>query len=157
MKIAKIFNSALVLCFVTPALAGQPEQGDLFWWEMGVLLNVQSQLAACNELYPTLIQQNESAYAASVFVNPVYDALLQKYPQDVPQDAKLNELFAIALKGRIAYKAVLPDVQHRLCSEFPKQLEERTQIAFGMSSTEIKRYLLERRKSIGKYSTIHLA
>lgn len=147
MNINKFFVVTFILSFVTAASASPPGEGDVFWWKMGIMLGIPSQLAACNELYPEFINQNESAYITSVFANPIYDALLKTYPQNVPQDVEVNKLLAVELKTRLSYKSAAPDVLRRLCSEFPKNVEKSTVNSFGMSSTAIKKYLIENRKS----------
>lgn len=147
MKIAKVLSSIVFLLAAASARADQPDEGALFWWEMGVLMNIQSQLAACNDLYPALARQNNYAYLDSVFANSVYDAALRQYPDQLTDDSNLDRLLAVVLEIKNTIKNSPPQVQNRLCSEFTKRIEELTRVAFGMSSTAIKQHFIERRKS----------
>lgn len=150
MRIAKVLCSTIMFFAVTYTWADEPEEGALFWWEMGVLTSIQSQLAACNELYPVFAQRNNSAYRNSVFANSAYDAALRQYPDNRGNDPHLNSLFDAVEKGKSTIKGLSPQAQNRMCSEFPEKLEETTRSAFGMSSAAIKQRFEDRRRSSGR-------
>lgn len=150
MKIAKALSCVVFVLSSASAWADEPEEGALFWWEMGVLTSIQSQLAACNELYPALARRNDYAYIDSVFANSVYDAALKQYPDKLVDNSDLNRLFVLALKGKNTIKSSSPQIQNRLCLAFPEKIEETTRAVFGMSSTAVKQRFIERRKSTEK-------